>query len=109
MPNKAYGEVTQWQGKEMRNLGLGLLGVLAVALRQPDSRQVTPFKHALYCVRSLVDFNMIAQYQSQTPVTIAYMEAYLNQFHRMTDIFLEFQVSKRTRAKVDKQRKEVRH
>jgi len=32
VPKKAYREVTRWQGKEMRNLGRCLLGVLAVAL-----------------------------------------------------------------------------
>jgi len=109
VPKKAYRAVTQWQGKEMRNLGLCHLGVPAVALRQRDSRQVIPFKHALDSVWALVDFNMMAQYRSHTPETIAYMEEYLDQFHRIKDIFLEFRVSKRTRAKVDKQRKELRH
>jgi len=52
---------------------------------------------------------MMAQYRSHTPETIAYMVEYLDRFHRMKDIFLEFRVSKRTRAKVDKQRKELRH
>jgi len=106
---KAYREVTQWQGKEMMNLGRCLLGVLAVALRQPDSRQVITFKHAQDCVRALVDFNMMAQYRSHTRETIAYMEEYLDRFHRMKDIFLEFRVSKRTWANVDLQRKELRH
>ena len=46
-PKKAYCKVAQWQGKEMRNLGRCILGVLAVALRQPQSSQVIPFKHAL--------------------------------------------------------------
>jgi len=36
------------------------------------------------------------------------MEDYLDQFHGMKDIFLEFRVTKRTQAKVDKQRKEIR-
>ena len=89
VPKKAYREVTQWQGKEMRNLGWCLLGVLAVALRQPDSRQVIPLKHGLDCVRALVDFNMMAQYRSHTRETIAYMEGYLDRFHRMKEI-LEF-------------------
>jgi len=48
------------------------------------------------------------QYRSHTPDTIAYMENYLDQFHRMKNIFLEFRVTKRTQAKVDKQRKEFR-
>jgi len=108
VPKKAYREVTQWQGKEMRNLGRCLLGVLAVALRQPDSTQVIPFKRALGCVRALVDFNMMAQYRSHTDETMAYMEDYLGRFHEMKDIFLEFRVSKSTRAKIDQQRKELR-
>jgi len=108
VPKKAYREVTQWQGKEMRNLGRCILGVLAVALRQPVGAQAIPFKRALACVRALVDFNMMAQYRSHTPDTIAYMEDYLDQFHRMKDIFLKFRVIKRTQAKVDKQRKEIR-
>src|SRR5207302_223574 len=44
-----------------------------------------------------------------TPETLAYMEQYLNHFHKMKDIFLEYRVSKRTGAKVDEQRKELRH
>lgn len=109
VPKKAYREVAQWQGKEMRNLGRCILGVLAVALRQPQSSQVIPFKHALGCVRALVDFSMMAQYRSHTSDTIAYMEHYLDQFHRMKGIFLEFRVTKRTLAKVDEQRREIRH
>jgi len=108
VPIKAYREVTQWQGKEMRNLGRCILGVLAVALRHPGGAQAIAFKHALRCVRALVDLNMMAQYRSHTPDTIAYMEDYLDQFHRMKDICLEFRVTKRTQAKVDKQRKEIR-
>jgi len=97
---KASGEVTQWQGKEIRNLGWCLVGVLAVALRRPDSWKAIPFKHALDCVRALVDFNMMAQYRSHTPETIAYMEEYLDRFHRMKDIFWEFRVSKRRRPRL---------
>jgi len=87
---KAYREVTQWQGKAMRNLGHCILGVLAVALRQPGGAQAIPVKRALRCVRALVDFNMVGEYRSHTPDTIAYMEEYLEQFHRMKYIFLEF-------------------
>jgi len=58
---KAYRQVTQWQGKEMRNLGRCILRVLAVALRQPGGAQVISCKRALGCVRALGDFNMMAQ------------------------------------------------
>jgi len=91
----------------MRNLGRCILGVLAVALRQPGGAQVIPFKRTLRCVRALVDFNMMAQYPGHTSDTIAYMEDYLDQFHKLKDIFLEFRVTKRIQDKVDKQRKEI--
>jgi len=74
----------------MRNLGRCVLGVLAVALPQPGSAQLIPFKCALRCVRTLVNFNMMAQYRSHTAETITYMEDYLDTFHKMKDIFLEF-------------------
>jgi len=83
--------------------GRCILGVLPVALRQPGGAQAIPFKHALRCVRALVDFNMMAQYRSHTSDTIAYMEEYLDQFHRMKDIVWEFRVTKHTQAKIDKQ------
>ena len=66
VPKKGYREVRQWQGKEMRNLGRCVLGVLSVVLSQPDSTQVEPFRCALTCVRSFLDFNMMAQYRSRT-------------------------------------------
>jgi len=106
---KAYRKVAQWQGKEMRNLGHRILGVLAVAQRQPQSSEVIPFKHALGCVRALVNFSMMAQYRSHTSDTISYMEHYLDQFDRMKGIFLEFRVTKRTLAKVDEQGREIQH
>jgi len=90
VPKKAYREVMQWQAKEMMNLGRCLLRLIALALHEPDSWQVIPFKHALDCVRALVDFSMMAEYRSHTPETIAYMEEYLDRFHRMKEIFMEF-------------------
>jgi len=108
VPKKPYREVTQWQGKEIRYLGCCILGVLTVALRQAGGAQVIFFKRALECVSALVDFNMIAQYRSHTSDTILYMEDYLDQFHKLKDIFLEFRVTKRMQDKVDKQRRESR-
>jgi len=87
----------------MRNLGRCSLGVLAVVLRQRGGAQVIPCKRALGCVRAQVNFNMMAQYPSHTCDTIAYMDDYLDQFHKLKDIFLECRVTKRTQDKVDKQ------
>ena len=74
----------------MRNLGWSVRGVLAVALLQPVSAQLKLFKGALRCVRALVSFPMMAQYRSHTAETITSMEDYLNTFHMINDIFVEF-------------------
>ena len=43
-----------------------------------------------------------AQYQSHTSDTIAYIKDYWNRFLKLKSVFLEFQVTKRTQAKVYK-------
>jgi len=91
----------------MRNLGRCLLGVLAVALRQPDSTQVQPFRRAFTSVRSLLDLTMMAQCRSHTPETISYMEEYATQFHETKDIFREFRISKRTPENAAELRKDL--
>ena len=108
VPKKAYREITQWQGKEMRNLGRCISAVLASALRNPDSSQHHDFKIALKCVSALVDFSLMAQYRSHTPDTLSYMESYLRTFHQTKDIFLEFRTSKATRDKAKRQDQELR-
>ncbi|KAH8144790.1 uncharacterized protein LAJ45_11186 [Morchella importuna] len=94
--NKAYRATTQWQGKEMRNLGRVVLGALAAALRNPGVAVRGDFAKALKCVRGLIDFHLMAQYGSHTTSTLNYMESYLEDFHKHKDIFLEFRAYKRT-------------
>jgi len=79
-----------------------------MALRKPHSTQVQPFRLALTCVSSLLDFTMMAQYQSHTSATIDYIEQYMMRFHEtLQDIFLEFLVSKQRQAKADELGKEL--
>jgi hypothetical protein len=96
---KAYREVKQWQGKEMRNLGRFLLAALTVVLSKPTASQKIVFKQALDCIQSLIDFHLMAQYHSHTEQTINYMDSYLKSFHQHKNIFLEFRKSKLTKAK----------
>ena len=107
VPEKACRTVTQYQGKEMRNLGWCLLGVLAIALRQRDSRQVQHFKGAFTCVRSPLNFRIMAQYRSHTDHRIEYMESYENRFHERKVIFFELRISKQTQVKADTLPKEL--
>jgi len=108
VPKNGYREVRQWQEKQMRNLGHCVLGFLAMAVRQPDSTQVQPFRRALTFVRSLLDFTMMAQYRSYTPEAISYMEEYAMQLHETKDIFLEFRISIRMQEKADELYKKLR-
>ena len=94
LPKKAYREVTQWQGKEMQNLGRCISSVFASSMRNPDGSQQLPFKRALQSVCSVIDFSLMAQYRSHTPETLEYMETSLRTFHRTKDIFLEFRTTK---------------
>jgi len=54
-----------------------------------------------------VNFNMLAQYRSHMPDTIAYIKDYLDQFHAMKDSFFAFGVTKHTEGKVNKKRMEI--
>jgi len=96
VPKKAYREIRQWQGNQMRNLGHCIAAGLASALQNPDSSQYQDFKSALKCVSVQVDFTLMAQYRSHTPDTLSYMESYLQTFHRTKVIFLEFRTLKET-------------
>jgi len=91
----------------MRNVGWYVLDILAVALGQPGSAHLIPFKHTLRCVQALVNYNMLAQYRSHTVETIIYMKVYLDKFHKIKDIFLEFGGTKRIHKKLDEQRSKL--
>ena len=108
VPKKAYREVRQWQGKEMRTLGRCISAVSGSALRNPEGSQHQDFNIALKCVGALVDFTLMTQYRSHTPDTLAYMESYLQTFHQTKEVFLEFRTSKSTRTEVNRQDRELR-
>jgi hypothetical protein len=80
----------------MRNLGWVILGALAAVLRNLGVAVSGDFAKALKCIRSLIDFHLMAQYRSHTTSTLNYTESYLDDFHKHKDIFLEFRAHKRT-------------
>ena len=108
VPKKSYREVTQWQGKEMRNLGRCISAVFASALRNPDGSQQLPFKRALQSVCSRIDLSLMAQDRSHTPETLEYMETFHRTFHRTKVIFLELHTTKAIRAQAERQDWELR-
>ena len=99
-PNKAYRSVTQWQGKEMRNLLRVILGVFAASLSRTsdapplNTRLRTLSNKAILCVRYISDFILLAQYKTHTPGSIQSMKDYLEDFHKYKEVFLRFRATK---------------
>ena len=112
-PTKSYRQVTQWTGKEMRNLGRCILGAFAATIRRTtdncklSAAQTIDANKAIRAVRYLTDFHLLAQYRSHTPETIAYMETYLANFHESKYVFLKYRAGKvqsqKARAAVSEQ------
>ena len=69
-PNKEYCQISQWTGKEMRNLVKVILLCFAASLRRPSALECPIFTQALTCVWSIVDFTLMSQYKSHTDDTI---------------------------------------
>ncbi|KAL0630352.1 hypothetical protein Q9L58_010801, partial [Maublancomyces gigas] len=76
-PTKAYSEVSQWQGKEMRNFVHIVLPALASALHNPPPAQRFKFQDALRCVGALVRWALMADYPSHNEETLDYLKQYL--------------------------------
>jgi hypothetical protein len=70
---KAYEEVSQWNGKEMKEISRYLLGVVTQSLRGGSSAQSPICNRAIECTRALLEFHMYAQYQSHDDATLCYM------------------------------------
>jgi hypothetical protein len=98
MPTKAYSEVSQWQGKEMRSFSRIVYVCLAVALLNPSPSQRSVFKKALACTRSLIDFAAMADYKSHDEQTLSYMTNYLRDFHKYKQVFLQYRAGKNAKT-----------
>ena len=58
--NQEYSRVSQWTGKEMRNLVKVILTCLAASLCHPNAAERPIFTQALTCVRSIVDSTLMS-------------------------------------------------
>jgi hypothetical protein len=93
-PQKVYGEVSSWQGKEIKVMSRFLVALLRSALRTPSSSQRGVFNKALECCRALVEFYFYAQYESYDEETLGLMDEALKRFHTFKRVFLQFRVTK---------------
>jgi hypothetical protein len=95
---KSYEEVSQWNGKEMKEKNGYLLGVVTQYLRGGSPTQRSIFNHAIECTPALLEFHMYARYKSHDDTTLSYMEDSLCHFHSFEDVSLLVQAGKNVTA-----------
>jgi len=105
--NKTYEEVSQWTGKEMKEMSRYLLGVLTQSLRGGNPAQRPIFNRAIECTRALLEFYMYARYKSHDDATLSYMEDAFHRFHTFKDVFLFGRAGKKAKAKANALRTEL--
>jgi hypothetical protein len=104
---KSYEDVSQWNGKEMKEMSRDLLGVVTQSLRGGSPTQRPIFNRAIECTPAWLEFYMYARYKSHDDATISYMEDALCHFHTFKDVFLLGRAGKKGKAKANVLRTEL--
>jgi len=86
--NESYEEVSQSNGKEMKEMSQYLLGVVTQSLWGGSPAQCPIFNHAIEHTQALLEFYMYTPYKSHDDKTLSYMEDALCHFHAFKDVFL---------------------
>jgi len=105
--NKSNEEVSQWNGKEMKELSWYLLGVVTQSLRGGSPAQPPISDRAIECTPALLEFYMHARCKSHNDATFCYMEDALRRFHTFKDVFLLGRAGKKAKAKANTLRTEL--
>jgi hypothetical protein len=98
---KLYEEVSQWNGKEMKEMNQYLVGVVTQSLRGGSPAQHPIFNCAIVCTWALLEFYRYVRYKSHDDATLSYMEDSLSHFHSIKDVFLLWRAGKKAKAKVN--------
>jgi len=93
---KAYRQILQWSGKEMRNFGGIIYPALAAALHDPLPQHRVVFRRALTCVWSLVYWSLVVKYRTDKTETLNYPADHLEELHATKDVFTANRTSKAT-------------
>jgi len=99
--NKSYGEVSQWNGKELKEMSRYLLGVVTRSLRGGNPTQLPIFNRAIRCTWALLEFYMYARYKSHNDATLSYTQDALCWFHTIKDGFLLGQAGNKAKPKAN--------
>jgi hypothetical protein len=105
--NKSYEEVSQLNGKEMKEMSWYRLGVVTQSLRGGSPAQRPIFNRAIEFTQALSEFYMYARYTSHDDATLSYMEATLHCFDTFKNVFLLGRAGKKAEAKAHGLRTEL--
>jgi len=105
--NESWEEVSQWNGKEMKEISRYLLGVVTQFLRGGNPALCPVFNRAIECTWALLEFYMYARYKSHDDATLSYMEDALHHFHTFKDVFLLQRSGRKAKAKANALRMEL--
>jgi hypothetical protein len=96
---KSYEEISQWNGKKMKEMSQYLLGVETQSLRGGSPAQRPIFNRTIGCTQALLECYMSARYKSHDDPTLSYMEDTLSCFHPFKGVFLLRGAGKKAKAK----------
>src|SRR5215208_6554759 len=77
---KAYSQITQWKGKELRHTRKILISTVAAALTAPSPAEHASFRKMQQCLLAYVNFYLMAQYKFHNETTLGYMTDYWEEF-----------------------------
>jgi hypothetical protein len=86
--NRSYEEVSEWNGKEMKEMSRNLVGVVTQSVRGGCPAQRPIFNRPIECTQALLELYMYAQYKSHDDATLSYMEDTWHHVHTFKDVLL---------------------
>jgi len=102
-----HDAVSQWNGKEMKQLSQYMLGVATQSHWCRSPTQYPTFNCAIECIQALLEFYMYAQYISHNKATLSYMEDSFHRFHTFKDVSLLRRAGKMVKYKASALRTEL--
>jgi hypothetical protein len=87
LKNKSYEEVSQWNGKEVKEMSQYLFGDVTYSLRGGSPAQHLIINHTIECTQALFEFSMYSRYISLNDATLSSLEKALCRFHTFKDVF----------------------
>jgi len=91
----------------MKPLGPVIVPVFAATLLNPFASKRIPFIETMLCVKNIVYFHLMEQYQYHTEATIEYMANHMVEFHCHKDVFSLFQTSKSSKKVLEALKKQL--